>query len=182
MAKKSKSLDKKDEINTTGSKKSDIQFDKVAKSWDIPEDELKKTPYTVLKKISDITVKKESYFFGPLPPPSLVKEYEEIKPGSFERIIKMTETNAVHRMEIDRHEMKMEKLLVPESIKIRKSGQNKAFYISIIGIFAVSFCAYLGESTVASILAGTTLISLVPNFILGIKKKKESQDQKKLDS
>ncbi len=157
MAEKSKPTDKKNEIKIASSKKSDIPLDKVAESLDIPEDELKKTPDIVLQKILEISVKKESYFLGPLPPPSLVKEYEEIKPGSFERIIKMTETNAAHRMEIDRHEMQMEKLLVPESIKIRRSGQNKAFYISFIGIIAVSFCAYLGESTVASILAGTTL-------------------------
>lgn len=181
MAEKSKPTDKKDEIKIDSSKKSDIPLDKVAESLDIPEDELKKTPDIVLQKILEISVKKK-VFLGPLPPPSLVKEYEEIKPGSFERIIKMTETNAAHRMEIDRHEMQMEKLLVPESIKIRKSGQNKAFYISFIGIIAVSFCAYLGESTVASILAGTTLVSLVPNFILGRKKKKDSQDQKKPDS
>ena len=91
----------------------------------------------------------------------------------------MAERNADHRIAQDKHEIEMEKQLVPGSMEIRKSGQNKVFFISIFGIIAVCFCAYIGETTVASILAGTTLISLVPNFISGIKKRleKEKLDQ-----
>jgi uncharacterized membrane protein len=182
MEKKSKTSNRKKLTKKISSEEEKISLDKIAEILGVPEDELKKLPDHVLKRIKEISVEEESYYRGPIPPPSLVSEYEKILPGSFDRILKLTEGNAQHRIEIDKHKMGMEKKLVPESIKLRRSGQNKAFFISILGIIAVVFCAFIGQTTIGSILAGTTLISLVPNFIAGIKKDKEKQNKiKKID-
>jgi uncharacterized membrane protein len=119
----------------------------------------------------------KALFIGPLPPPEHVREYENILSGSFDRILILTEKNAQHRIELDKHEMEMERQLVPESIRLKKSGQNKAFFISILGIISVVVLALLGQTTVASILAGTTLISLAPSFISGINKSRKNKDK-----
>jgi uncharacterized membrane protein len=50
----------------------------------------------------------KALFIGPLPPPEHVREYENILSGSFDRILILTEKNAQHRMELDKHEMEME--------------------------------------------------------------------------
>lgn len=148
-------------------------YEKLSEIFKIPEKDLRELPPSAIKRMLKVSIQQESYFEGPLPPPSLVKEYEKMLPGSFNRILTMAEENAKHRSQIDLHEMEMEKRIIPESFDIQRSGQKKAFYISIVGIIAVAFCAYLNQPTIGSILAGTTLISLVPNFIAGIKKKKE---------
>ena len=36
-------------------------------------------------------------FAGPIPPPSMMKQYEETLPGSADRILKMAETQSEHR-------------------------------------------------------------------------------------
>ena len=173
MKKKSELPGNKEKSKSITSQKNAIPIDKLSKILGIPEEKLKDLPEFVLKKIIEVTIEKESYYEGPLPSPNVVSKYEKILPGAFDRILRLTEQNAQHRIEIDKHEMELEKTLVPESIEIRKAGQSKAFIITILGIIAVCFCAYIGEATIGSILAGTTLIALVPNFISGIKKTKE---------
>ncbi len=173
MNKKSDTPSKKnnDKSKSVTPSKKNVPLDKLSEILNIPEKELKKLPNSVIERILKVSHHQESYFEGPLPPPALVGEYEQILPGSFDRILKMAEENAKHRIDIDRHEIEIEKTMIPESLEIQKSGQAKAFYIYILGIIAVSFCAYINQTTIGSILAGTTLISLVPNFIAGIKKK-----------
>ncbi len=152
------------------SQKKEISLKKASQALDIPEAELKQLSDSIQDKIVEVAIRKESFFAGPLPPPIIVEKYEEILPGSFDRILKMAEENAKHRIQLDQHEIELEKKMVPKSLEIQKSGQNKAYSISIFGILAVILCAYLDQPAVAISLAGITLISLVPNFIAGIKK------------
>lgn len=43
-----------------------------------------------------------SEFSGPIPPPSIIRGYEEILPGSADRIMKMAENQSIHRQSMER--------------------------------------------------------------------------------
>lgn len=45
--------------------------------------------------------KLEARYSGPIPPPSALAKYEEIMPGSADRILRMAETQAQHRQSLE---------------------------------------------------------------------------------
>jgi uncharacterized membrane protein len=113
---------------------------------------------------------------SPFLPPEILKSYNEIKPGIAEEIFDITIKSINHQLE-------MEKEVILSSNHRTLKGQTLAFIISLTGIIGAVVCAFLGEVTIGSIIGGSTLISLVPNFITGAKKKKqESKDQESLET
>ncbi len=102
---------------------------------------------------------------GPLPPPQILEAYEKIVPQSAERLLKMVELQSEHRRLCETRSLEAQ-------IAISKRGQFFAFLLSLIGFGSAIFTAYLGESTVASILGGGTLLGLASIFIKGYREKK----------
>ncbi|RME12421.1 MAG: DUF2335 domain-containing protein, partial [Bacteroidetes bacterium] len=107
-------------------------------------------------------------FSGPIPPPDIFKEYNEILPGSAERILAMAEQQSSHRRE-------MEKKVISSQMRQTTRGQWLGFVLAVICIGGGLFLAYIDKTTVASILLGATIISLVSVFVIG---KKAAQKQK----
>ncbi len=106
---------------------------------------------------------------SPFLPPEVLKSYNEIKPGIAEEIFDITIKSINHQLE-------MEKEVILSSNHRTLKGQTLAFIISLTGIIGAVVCAFLGQVTIGSIIGGSTLISLVPNFITGVKKKKQESD------
>jgi uncharacterized membrane protein len=106
---------------------------------------------------------------GPLPSPQILKEYNEILPDAAERIFNMAEKAQVH------YETTEQRLVELEIKKVSR-GQFLAFIIAITGMAGAVVCAFLGQVTIGSIIGGATLISIVPNFISGKRKKKREAD------
>lgn len=52
--------------------------------------------------IKALMIIKEEAFEGPIPPPSLFREYEATLPGSADRILKLAESQQAHRIEIEK--------------------------------------------------------------------------------
>ena len=48
------------------------------------------------------------YYEGSFPPPWIIKGYEEVLPGTSDRIFKLTENNAAHRIEQSRKKLEIE--------------------------------------------------------------------------
>lgn len=48
----------------------------------------------------------EQEFSGPIPPPSIISGYEDVVPGSADRIIQMAEKQSLHRQQMEAMEMK----------------------------------------------------------------------------
>ena len=80
--------------------------------------------------------------------------------------------------EQSKHRQELEKKVIFSQIKQSSTGQWMAF---IIAIFSLSITAYLsmnGQTTVASILASTTIIGLASVFVLGKKSQKKDLEDK----
>ena len=109
-----------------------------------------------------------SLYSGPIPPPEMLKQYDEIYPGLSKEIVNTAFSQTKHRHEI-------EKIVVPAEINRMKRGQYFGLTIAVLGLLLSGLLAYLGHDTVAGIIGSTTLVGLVSVFVIG---KKWSQKQK----
>jgi uncharacterized membrane protein len=101
-------------------------------------------------------------FVGPFPPPEMMSEYNKIVPGSADRILKMAEAQSNHRQEL-------EKAIIKSDIKLAERGQSYAFSLAVLSLSMTGLFAYMGETALATLLGGTTVIALVSLFMRGRK-------------
>jgi uncharacterized membrane protein len=131
----------------------------------VPEDKRNE----VIRIITKLSINTSSAFSGPLPPPTLLKGYNDLIPNGAERIMKMTENQSAHRIELEKHAIK-------EELKQSGRGQIFGFILAIFGMGIAFFLAYLGHDTIAGIFGTTTILGLVTVFVIGKKRQdKESE-------
>ncbi|MEX0813026.1 MAG: DUF2335 domain-containing protein [Chitinophagales bacterium] len=104
----------------------------------------------------------ESSFSGPLPPPGVYAQYEQILPGAADRILVMAEENAQDRKKINTK-------IVDADIKRSLTGQILGFILSILFIGAAIVCAYFDQPFPASVLGVGGFSSIISIFVLGKK-------------
>lgn len=121
-----------------------------------------------LKAILSLSIKTSSEFIGPLPPPSILADYNHTIKDGAERIMKMAENQSSHRIEMEKHAIK-------EELLQSKRGQSFGFILAIFGILVAFVLAYLGHDTVAGIFGTTTIVGLVTIFVIGKKRQNKEQ-------
>ncbi len=99
-------------------------------------------------------------FSGPVPPPSILEQYDQVVPGSAERIIAMAEREMDHRRDVEL------KIISKEYTEAGR-GQIFALTIGTIAIIAAGFISVTGAQWTASVIGGGGVIGLVSVFILG---------------
>ncbi|UTY58363.1 DUF2335 domain-containing protein [Massilia sp. erpn] len=105
-------------------------------------------------------IAKLTKFEGPLPPPHLLKEYEQIIPGGAERLLMLLEKQAAHRSAIELQ-------LVSADIQAKRRGQAIAAVLgSLFGIIA-GILGYFDHDWLAGCIALSTITSLAVIFVLG---------------
>lgn len=92
----------------------------------------------------------------PLPPPELLRHYEEVVPGAAERILTLAE-----------EEQRNYAALTRGASRYLLRGQLYGMLVCFAALGVVAFTAYLGHPVVAAILGGTTLTGVVTAFIVG---------------
>ena len=127
---------------------------------EVPESEEELEESTkILVKVS-VTRK----FAGPIPPPSIMKQYEETLPGSADRILKMAENQSEHRQW-------MEKKILSFSNREVHIGQVFGFLIGAIAIVTGGYIASSGAQISGGIMGTSVVIGLVSVFVIGSKRK-----------
>ena len=120
----------------------------------------------------------QSFFSGPIPQPLMLKQYEEILPGSAERIFAMAEKEAEHIRLMDAAVLDAQK-------GDNRRGQWLAFGVCTL-MAAVGITALiLNHPVTASIVCGSTLTGLVAVFITGrtgTNKQDENKESSQEDS
>lgn len=129
------------------------------------------------RAMSALTIIRQESFAGPIPPPQVLKGYEDILPGSADRILKMAENQQQHRIEI-------EKKAISSQSENSKRGQIFAFIVFILCSFIGLAFAYFDMKTFAGIFLTGTMLALVALFIGGrvkiqanLKEKSKDQEQ-----
>jgi len=157
-----------EENNQTHDNKNKVDKEQLLKDLEeiiqyVPEEKKEE----VLRIITAQTIKTASTFSGPLPPPSILGDYNEILPNGAERIMKMAENQSSHRIDLEKHAIK-------EELRQSKNGQIFGFILAILGMLIAFGLAYLRHDTVAGIFGTTTIVGLVTIFVIG--KRKQSKD------
>ncbi len=122
--------------------------------------------------IKALMIIKEEAFEGPIPPPSLFREYEAILPGSADRILNLAEKQQTHRIEI-------EKSAVNSQMKQGERGQIFGFIIFLIGIALTVVFIIFDMKTFAGIFATGTMAVIIGLFILGKREIRNDLKSKK---
>ena len=111
-------------------------------------------------------------FSGPIPPPELLKQYNDIISDGADRIVSMAENQSKHRMDL-------EKSVITEELKQSKRGQIFGLTLVIFCIILAFILSMTNHETVAGILAGSTVVSLATVFVIGKQAQKRNLNSKK---
>ena len=128
------------------------------------------------QEIQEITsIILERHYSGPIPHPSILKQLEEIVPGSADRILSQFERQTKHRHEIEKkdqehiHSMERDKLKkIHNQIK---TGQYLGFSVCVLLIAGSVICALEGALFPSGILGSAGLVGLAAVFVYGSRKK-----------
>lgn len=131
-------------------------------------DRFQREPNEEAKKVVQIVA--EQSFSGPIPPPSMLREYNAVDEGLANRIVTMAETQQNHRQQLENKS-------VEAAIKTESRGQHYALIVSVLIIAGSMYLIGTGKEIAGSILAGGTLTGLAYIFITGRKKEKPSSDK-----
>lgn len=104
----------------------------------------------------------QSAFQGPIPPPSILNEYNIIVPDAAERIIQMAEKDQKHV-----HEMEKAALEGQKSVESR--GQNYAITAVGMALGVVAYMSYLEHPKEAAALGTAVIVGLAIAFVSGKK-------------
>lgn len=111
---------------------------------------------------------------GPLPPPEVLKAYEEVLKGAAKRIFEMAERQAAHRQDL-------EKKVTESEIRRSYAGIAAGLVVALTCVVGglIAICA--GHDTAGAAVATTTVASLTGIFIYGsISRKHERQEKAKI--
>jgi uncharacterized membrane protein len=110
-------------------------------------------------------------FRGPLPNPAILQAYEKIIPGCAERIIKMAENQADHRIHI-------ENTVIEGDTKRANRGLYCGAFISFIALLLSGFLIYTGHDWAGVTIASTVIVGLASVFIYGTISRRTERTEK----
>lgn len=107
-----------------------------------------------------VNLVKEEWYSGPIAHPSHLREYEEICPGSADRIISMAEGNLKHAQD-------MQSRALEGDIEDTKDGRRYGFWALIALIIAALVATYLGHDGIAGGFLTAGALGVIGKFIQG---------------
>ena len=113
-------------------------------------------------------------FSGPLPPPEILRKFNDVVPGAADRIITMAEEQSAHRREL-------EKKVIESDIERSKWGQVLGFTIAITGLVASTLIAIYGSALAGGIIGVGTLATLVGVFMYGTVTRSREREEKEAE-
>lgn len=109
-------------------------------------------------------------FQGPLPPPELLSQYNDIEPGLADRIVAMAEKESMHRRKMEEKTLTAEIEAHNKTMIERRLGQIFGFLIGVITIGCGTYAATSGAQWPGGLIGTGGVIGLVTVFVVGNKK------------
>ncbi|MGC8559908.1 MAG: DUF2335 domain-containing protein [Phycisphaerae bacterium] len=104
---------------------------------------------------------------GPIPPPEVLKGYDQIHPGLAHQIVTMAAEEAAHRRRMEVEVLAIQKEDQAAFRKSERKGQIFGLIVALAGIFGSVYEAVNGAQLAAGCLSSGTLVALVAVFIGG---------------
>jgi len=106
-------------------------------------------------------------FSGPIPPPELLRKYEELVQGAADRIISMAEKQSNHRQIL-------ESQVINSNIGNERLGMILGFLICVLAISGGIYAVVQGKNATGIAAIVTPLVALVAVFIYGKSEQKKN--------
>ena len=95
------------------------------------------------------------HFRGPLPPPNILREYDEVAPNAAERILRMAERQAEHRNAIERGDSRRATLGIIAGVIVALAALALPAYAFYLGQPITGLVGLLGFIGVSAFVYGT---------------------------
>ena len=118
------------------------------------------------------TLIEASAWSGPLPEPDILRKYDEVLPGSAERILKMAEDQQKHHNDQETRQLDMYLTLLQADSKRSNRGLWAGFAITLAGLGGGMFLVYAGHDWAGAAIAGLNLVSLAAVFVYGTRSRR----------
>jgi uncharacterized membrane protein len=115
---------------------------------------------------------KVEQFSGPLPPPAILEQYNNVVPGAAERILKMAEEQSNHRRSL-------EQKVISSDVDNARLGMVFGFIIGLVAILAGVYIVIIDKNNQGYFLSLGAIVALVGVFVYGRKKKEQRLEEKK---
>ncbi len=117
----------------------------------------------------------QNTYIAPLPTPTNMAAYEQVKEGFAERMMRMAEKEQEHRFKTTLQKVELDAYIAQAEYSFRKRGQ----WFALGGVAIISslstYSLYLGHPTTAASIAGTVIVALAGVFIYQSRKSKPSE-------
>ena len=125
------------------------------------------TPSSAILRSTSVTTS----FKGPIPPPIILAQYEEVVPGSAERLLAMVESQSAHRQAL-------EKTVVNGDSKRAYLGLAAGFIVALAVVSGGGFLVYNGHDWAGASIITTVVVGLVGVFVYGTQTRKAERQEK----
>lgn len=124
-----------------------------------------------INRTSTIKQFHQEHYEGPIPPPGMLEKYNQIVPGSAERIIKMAEEQSEHRRYL-------EKKVIASDTRNSFLGIMCALIISL-GVLFIAYSALKSNQPTAGVfISALGISSIVGTFIYGTRSRRIERQSK----
>lgn len=117
------------------------------------------------------TIQTSVEYAGPLPHPSLLREFDSVVPGSAKRIIRMAEKQTEHRQSL-------EKTVIYGDSKRAFYGLWVGAFVALCVLAGAVFLIYSGHDWAGVIVAGLDIVGLVSVFVYGTSSRQSERIKK----
>ncbi len=125
---------------------------------------------TELKRLEQIMIRTEERFSGPLPHPEHFKKYNQIVPGSANRLLKMAEDDLNHIHSMQKSQMIIEAIATIGGLIIGGA-------IAIVSLVGSGYLILQGHDAAGALLGTGALTSLVGIFVYGRRSQKDTNNK-----
>jgi uncharacterized membrane protein len=110
-------------------------------------------------------------FSGPIPPPEMLKHYEEIVPGSAKTLIDVFNDQAHHRMDLEKRSLVSDR---------RRSwgGLISAVLVSLVCIGTGGWLVHEGHDEAGAAIVALDIVGLAGTFIYGTQSQRKERTEK----
>jgi uncharacterized membrane protein len=116
-----------------------------------------------------------SAFVGPLPPPQILSQYEQLCPGSAQRLIELVHIEGKHRREMDSRTLDAQIEEMRKQFWEARIGQICALTTTLVFVFVGAYVITRGYAWSGTILGGLGLGGVVSAFIMGRNRANSTQ-------
>jgi uncharacterized membrane protein len=120
-------------------------------------------------------ISKVEQFSGPMPPPALLSHYEDICPGSADRMLRMAEQEAEHRRKTEEKIVNAQIEYSNKHFAEARCGQICALLITLSALAAGVYTAVNGHEIAGSVIGVGGIGGIVTTFIFGRRDKQPQE-------